>query len=408
MSPAVPAAWSTLQDVRAALQRRWDTGELLTWVASREPWTPVRVPLRGPSARELSEQFGAVQDWSTDLEHAAEVRAQGRRGGERVPAFRVERRAVGGRLVGSNAVPVAAWLDSPDQVWSLLGTRSDVEAYTALLDLTREHDAVLGQWAALKPLTVLAHRSDWTQVIETVLWLHPRRGTAAYLREIDVPGVDTKFIEARRGLLGDLLDVLSPDGNDQSRSAARHFARRYGFSDKPRMIRMRSLDGWPLFGAVSDAVVRVQELARTEIECEELLVVENEVTFLALPVIPNVLAVFGAGFDVLRLGRVHWIADRAVTYWGDIDTHGFVILDRLRGMLPHVDSVLMDMATLMSHQTQWVREPTPSREILSRLTPVEAEVYAALATDALGPAVRLEQERVNFTVAEAALRARLG
>ncbi|WP_407068226.1 Wadjet anti-phage system protein JetD domain-containing protein, partial [Lapillicoccus sp.] len=42
------------------------------------------------------------------------------------------------------------------------------------------------------------------------------------------------------------------------------------------------------------------------------------------------------------------------------------------------------------------------------LTPVEAEVYAALATDALGPAVRLEQERVNFTVAEAALRARLG
>ncbi len=408
MSPVVPSAWSTLHDIRTALQRRWDKGELLTWVASGEPWTAVRVPLRGPSARELSEQFGPVQDWSSTLAQDAAGRAHRRRGGERLPAFRIERRTVGGRLVGSNAVPVAAWFDSPDQVWSLLGLQSDVDAYTALLDFTRGSDALLGQWAARKPLTVLAHRSDWVQVVETVLWLHPRRGTAAYLREIDVPGVDTKFIEARRGLLGDLLDALSPDDVNGSRLSARHFARRYGFAEKPRMIRMRSLDGLPLFGAVSDAVVRVEELARTEIECEKLLVVENEVTFLALPVIPNVLAVFGAGFDVLRLGRVPWVADRTVIYWGDIDTHGFVILDRLRGVLPRVDSALMDLETLLSHRTQWVREPTPSREILTRLTPVESDVYAALATDALGPAVRLEQERVSFTTAESVLRARLG
>ncbi len=36
--------------------------------------------------------------------------------------------------------------------------------------------------------------------------------------------------------------------------------------------------------------------------------------------------------------------------------------------------------------------------------PVSRQVYAALATDTLGQAVRLEQERVNFTSAEAALR----
>jgi len=100
-------------------------------------------------------------------------------------------------------------------------------------------------------------------------------------------------------------------------------------------------------------------------------------------------------------------ADVPVTYWGDIDTHGFVTLDRLRAMHPHVESVLMDLPTLTAHRSQWVREPKPSREILGRLTAEESEVYAALTRDTLGPAVRLEQERVAFALVERVLRSRL-
>ena len=33
----------------------------------------------------------------------------------------------------------------------------------------------------------------------------PIRVTAAYLRQVEVPGVDTKFIEGHRGLLAELL-----------------------------------------------------------------------------------------------------------------------------------------------------------------------------------------------------------
>lgn len=125
------------------------------------------------------------------------------------------------------------------------------------------------------------------------------------------------------------------------------------------MTRVRSLDGSPLFGAVTDALVRVDELAGIEVPFPRVIIVENEVTFLALPSVPGALAFFGAGFDVLRLGRIPWLRNRDVVYWGDLDTDGFVILDRLRGQLRDVRSVLMDLDTLKAHESQWTTDPTP-------------------------------------------------
>jgi hypothetical protein len=91
-------------------------------------------------------------------------------------------------------------------------------------------------------------------------------------------------------------------------------------------------------------------------------------------------------------------------YWGDIDTHGFAILSRLRGRFPHVRSMLMDRETLLTHKDQWVREPSPVTGLLSGLTADEAALYADLAGDVYGDRVRLEQERVAFGAVERALR----
>jgi hypothetical protein len=215
--------------------------------------------------------------------------------------------------------------------------------------------------------------------------------------------VDTKFIEGHRTLLADLLDVLAPGVADESRSAGKDFARRYGFSDKPAMTRVRSLDGNPVVGGFTDATVRVDELAGLELTARRVLVVENEVTFLALPHVAGAIAFFGAGFDVLRLGRLPWLRDRDVVYWGDLDTHGFVILDRLRGQLPEVRSILMDVETLTAHATQWTTDTSPSRVVLERLTPGEDTTYRTLRDHELGTSVRLEQERVAFDRVVAAI-----
>ena len=93
---------------------------------------------------------------------------------------------------------------------------------------------------------------------------------------------------------------------------------------------------------------------------------------------------------------MRWLDERTVVYWGDIDTHGFRILDRLRDHFPRARSMLMDRATLLAHETQWVDEPSPIRDPLTRLTEAEQALYHDLVEDSFGPAVRLEQERVSY------------
>ena len=90
-------------------------------------------------------------------------------------------------------------------------------------------------------------------------------------------------------------------------------------------------------------------------------------------------------------------------YWGDIDTHGFAILNRLRHHLPQARSMLMDRATLLDHRDHWVTEPSPTMVTLDRLDRAESALYADLISDAYAPSVRLEQERISFSAVEKAI-----
>ena len=85
-------------------------------------------------------------------------------------------------------------------------------------------------------------------------------------------------------------------------------------------------------------------------------------------------------------------------YWGDIDTHGFAILDRLREYLPHARSMLMDIATLEAHRLLWGSEELHKRHAgnLTRLTDEERALFHMLHDNTLGECVRLEQERLGF------------
>ena len=83
-------------------------------------------------------------------------------------------------------------------------------------------------------------------------------------------------------------------------------------------------------------------------------------------------------------------------YWGDIDTYGFHILDRLRALFPSVQSFLMDRQTLLEHRSLWVQESNPYRAELSRLVSSEQALYDDLRHNRLGDRVRLEQERISY------------
>ena len=47
--------------------------------------------------------------------------------------------------------------------------------------------------------------------------------------------------------------------------------------------------------------------------------------------------------------KSEWLKGRPLHYWGDIDTHGFAMLDRVRAIFPAAESFLMDRETLCAH-----------------------------------------------------------
>ena len=389
---AGPRTWSTPADVLGLLRKRWQSGVLLSAFAAGQDWEPLGVPLRGPSAGELAERFGEVQAWAARWE-----RPDAR-------LLRLEYKKVGGRAIGANRIPCRAWIDGFGQLWDLLGVSRDVRRFAELADATRAACPRLGPWMTAHPMRVLGLRDCWPQLVGTVRWIADCRQRDMYLRQVDVPGSDTKFIEQHRGILADLLD-LQLDGQLDPAIRRTDFAGRYGFRRKPEYVRFRlpGSDVSPGFGQFTELTVRTAEFTAAPPEVTAVYVAENEITYLAFPVPEHAMVIFGGGYAVSALERLGWLAGTRLVYWGDIDTHGFAILNRLRRRFPHASSMLMDRATLLAHRGQWVTEPSPTDAALDLLEPAEASLYRDLADGTLGPSVRLEQERVRFSALEQAL-----
>jgi hypothetical protein len=99
----------------------------------------------------------------------------------------------------------------------------------------------------------------------------------------------------------------------------------------------------------------------------------------------------------------HTRAELEALYWGDIDTHGFAILDQLRSHLRTVRSFLMDRATLPAFEPLWGEEDKQVVRNLTTLNANETALYDDLRDNRIRKNLRLEQERISFGCLEYAL-----
>jgi hypothetical protein len=283
----------------------------------------------------------------------------------------------------------------------LIGKGSEARRFAALATATRERAPVLVPWLQANALRALALADRWPRLLDIVQWLQARPRPGVYLRQVDLPGVHSKYIEEHAAVLSELFDLVLPaDAIDSSVTGAANLARRYGFRAKPVRVRFRLLDPQrSLLGTsvAEDVTVDHGTFALLAPAVSRVFITENEVNFLAFPPVADAMVVFGAGYGFDMLAAVRWLQQRTIHYWGDIDTHGFAILDQLRGHFPHVESFLMDRATLLAHREQWTDEPQPVLRELSRLAASERALFDELRWQRLEDMhVRLEQERIGF------------
>lgn len=387
--------WTTPADLETEVQRLWDRGLLLASIANGESIFPRRLTLRGPDSRELSERFPEVRDWISRLSAAA-------------GPYRIEWRSIRHRVLGTNEVPGAIWIDQLSDALGLIGKRRAAHQFAAMVEMTRDKRPELLPWLKMRPLRALELAEDWPRLLEIITWLlaHPR--PAIYLRQVNLPGVHTKLIEGHRGVLAELLDLVLPgDSIDLAHKGTGGFCQRYGFLDKPSRVRFRILDSdIRLLPVEADQDITLTEaaFAALVLPVSKVFITENEINFLAFPDVPAALVIFGAGYGFDHLATARWLNEKRVYYWGDIDTHGFAILSQLRELMPHVTSFLMDQRTLLTHQPLWGIEKQPETGDLPRLSAAEAVLYDQLRRNHWGRQVRLEQERIGFDFLCDALR----
>lgn len=398
--------WTTPADIRAQVQKHWDNGRLLRDAVGAPSGAdeletdrlgfPLTLRMRGPTARELATRHDEVRAWIKELEAASRA-ALG-------CGYDIVWSETSNRVIGRNRSPSSIIVPTRTDALALIGQAETAGRFATLAKSTTERFPELEAWFQRRPLKVLEHVDAWERILAVLEWFRANPHSGRYVREIDVPGVDTKFIEVRKLLLAELLDLVLPAAAiDSSRSGSADFEARYGLAAKPALLRFRVLDPDLAIHGLTDLTVRIDELKHLDLAVERVLIVENEITGLALPNMTRTAAIFGLGYAVGLLRELDWLRDREVLYWGDIDTNGFAMLERMRAILPDVRSLLMDRGTLMRHQAHWSTELTPYVGALDRLTPAEAGLYDDLRFDRLGRAIRLEQERIPLREAAAIL-----
>lgn len=302
------------------------------------------------------------------------------------------------RKLGTQPVPEKLLLSGPGEVSQWIGETDRWDR------AQQRYGDLIGRWPQLgnklpRHFAILADYSeaDYRRLIDMVAWIEKHPASNLYPRQLPVSGLDSKWLEKRKGLLADLVDAV------QGRSATEgDFFQRCGLKAPPQLVRLRILDDSlrQRVGGLSDLSAPWEQLAELDLPVSNVFIVENLQTGLAFDDLPGSVVIMQLGYGVDVLGRLPWVAKAHCVYWGDLDTHGFAILNRARSYLLELKSVLMDETTLRNHQDLWVEEKDQhAAETLPLLTDPEQAVYQAIKRNAWGQNVRLEQERIAWEAA---------
>jgi len=310
------------------------------------------------------------------------------------------------RSLGVQTLPQKLILNTPEdavfwtgeaEAWSRAVERYKtlVQRWPALIDVLPKHYEILASYDDV----------DFLRIIEMLSWICANPNSGLYTRQIPVKGIDTKWLETRKELIRELISTIQ--GTDNG-TGERDFYKVCGLKPPPQLIRMRILDPEiksPISG-LGDISAPLEEIAGIDIKPTHVFIVENLQTGLAFKDLSGSVVIMGLGYGVDVLGQIPWLSNARCIYWGDLDTHGFAILNRARSYLPSLKTILMDKPTLLAYKALWVQENDQSSSLeLPLLTDEERELYLSLKNNSLGQQVRLEQERISWDEAWKVIRA---
>ena len=385
----------TLQEINKKARRPWSSGAFLKSWLRDETFFPFEIPFKTPTGRTLNSEFLQVRDWIATL-HSHSKNATG-------SGYQLEYRTVSHQQLGQQRLPHRIVFENWEDWLAFIGQPSAFKQFQGLIDQTKRQLPQVMPFVNSKPVKVLDYAAVWSQLIAVCRYFQLNPKPDRYIRQLDIQGVDTKFIEAHKGILSELFVLaLEPEDFDGSVTgiAENGFERRFGLRYDEPLIRFRLLDS---NAPVTDMSVPLSQFIDPGVS--QIFITENKVNGLAFPSVKDAIVIFGLGYGIRSLFSVRWLEDKHIIYWGDIDTHGFSMLSQLRGWFGQTKSLLMDQKTLDKHLPLCVEETESKRFLadLINLTNSEQALFDALRQNQLGKNLRLEQERIAFSCLRNAL-----
>ncbi len=373
-----------VNDVKDRLRAKY-TRHHYSWLAGAGAW-PIKIFLGLPTENDASADVKVVQEWKQEWRTWK---------GEGIISWTDRRWS----NLGSQHLPERISIATPQQVASWIGESSRWARAEG------RYQTIIDRWPALAGATKKIFQvltdypdDDFERFIAMLAWLEANPRSDLLVRQIPVVGVHSKWLENKIAVFHGLLKDLRPDGQPNA-----DFHALAGLRQRPLLIRLRVLDTElrAIAGGVSDITVPVEEISRISWPIKTAFIVENLDTGLSFHDFPGAVVFPRKGYDVDVYGGIPWLRNlKRIYYWGDLDTHGFAILNRLRSYLPQAQSFLMNESTLLANKSLWVQESDQAKaDNLSFLTDEEHQLYKNLLANRWGDRVRMEQERIPWQCA---------
>lgn len=304
---------------------------------------------------------------------------------------------------GKQLMPVRVFIDTPEDAMALLGLTKKKKEFLAGLSAVESQMPSLRDWY-LTYFGRISAEDFFPMALSIARFMLEQDEREGYLREMAIPGVDTKFLENHNFLVRTLWNALFPENTAESSDEL--WEKLFVQKVPTPSICVRSLDEHLRFAGVRKLFLSQDDIADFQPPHRRIFITENKVNGYTFPDAEDSLILFGMGYGVLEMAEsAPWLADKEIYYWGDLDHDGFNILSNLRKVLPEmkIHSFLMDKETLLTYVDPKVKDTGNTTTIPDYLTVSEKMAWKLIHDNGW----RLEQERIPHEKVEWAVESLL-
>lgn len=382
------------EPLRKKLSRLEANGKLYVALAEGSEVPYLSMPLKRPQDIETSwDELLAWQDFWRKAPKAS--------GGH--PLWHVEEKRKQTASFGKQLMPVRIFIDTPEDAMALLGLTKKKKEFLAGLSAIESQMPSLRDWY-LTYFVRISAEDFFPVVLSIARFMLEQEQREGYLREMAIPGVDTKFLENHNFLVRTLWNALFPENTAESSDEL--WEKLFVQKVPTPSICVRSLDEHLRFSGVRKLFLSQDDIADFQPPHRRIFITENKVNGYTFPDAEDSLILFGMGYGVLEMAEsAPWLADKEIYYWGDLDHDGFNILSNLRKVLPEmkIHSFLMDKETLLAYVDPKVKDTGNTTTIPDYLTVSEKMAWKLIHDNGW----RLEQERIPHEEVEWAVESLL-